>query len=114
MAAKSREPGRARGDAKPALTTIEHLPPLPLDVELLAAVFRKLGLSSQQCRIVEMVLRDQSDKQIAVRLKLAEPTVRTYLDRIGVKAGTRGRMQLAMRVMAVSHEVGVKDKRRPK
>ena len=51
-------------------------------------------------------MRDQSDKQIARIMGLAIPTIRTYLQRIGVRMGTCGRMQLAMRVLEVSHQVG--------
>ncbi|HEV3417188.1 MAG TPA: helix-turn-helix transcriptional regulator [Pirellulales bacterium] len=88
--------------AKPVLKTI---PPLPLDAHHWVAVVAEMRLSSRQARIVELVLRDQTDKQIAQVMGIGEPTVKTYLARIAVRTGTRGRMQLAMRVLAVSHEV---------
>jgi DNA-binding CsgD family transcriptional regulator len=39
------------------------------------------------------------------RWGISEPTIRTYLQRISARTQTRGRMELAMRVLAVSHQV---------
>ena len=64
-----------------------------------------MRLSSQQAKVVELVLRSASRKQIATILGITEPTLKTYLDRIAARTGTRGPMQLAMRVLAISHQV---------
>jgi DNA-binding NarL/FixJ family response regulator len=64
-----------------------------------------MQLSPQQAKLVELLLRGMCDKQIAVAMDISEPTIRTYLDRIWSRTRTRGRMELAMRVLAVSHEV---------
>jgi DNA-binding NarL/FixJ family response regulator len=80
-------------------------PPLPLDAEKWAAVATAMGLSRQQTRVAELVLCDRSTKQIARAMKIGGRTVKTHLERIGERVGTRGRMQLAMRVLAVSHEL---------
>jgi DNA-binding NarL/FixJ family response regulator len=80
-------------------------PPLPLDADHWTAVAEAMELSSQQARIVELVLCDHSTKEIGRILQIGEATVKTYLDRIAARTGTRGRMQLAMHVLRVSHEV---------
>lgn len=99
---------RRAGDAGAAR---DALPGLPLDSEHWEAIFLSLGLSEQQTRIVELVLRDQSVKQIARIMGITVPTVKTYLQRIGARTGTCGRMQLAMHVLGISHAVKGHDKR---
>jgi len=84
---------------------LETFPPLPLDDGHWQAVVQAMQLSPQQAKIVELVLRGKCDKQIAIAMKLSEPTLRTYLQRISARTQTRGRMELAMRVLAVSHQV---------
>ncbi len=84
---------------------IEALPPLPLDAAHWQAVCEAMQLSSQQAKVVELVLRSASRKQIAATLGITEPTLKTYLDRVASRTGTRGPMQLAMRVLAISHQV---------
>ena len=58
-----------------------------------------------QIEVTTLLLRGAARKQIADALDIAEPTIKTYLDRIYVRTGTSDPMQLAMRVLAVSHEV---------
>ena len=84
---------------------LQDFPPLPLEATHWRAVVAALRLSPQQARIVELVLRGMCDKQIALTLELSEPTIRTYLQRIFVRTSTHGRMGLALRVLAVSHQV---------
>lgn len=95
-------PPRSTNDAAHIL---KSLPPLPLKASHWQAVCKALELSRQQCRIVELLLRSASHKQIATVVGITEPTLKTYLERIAARTGTRGSMQLAMRVLAVSHEV---------
>lgn len=90
----------------------DGLPELPLDSWHWEAIYLSLGLSEQQTRIVDLMLRDQSVKQIARIMGITAPTVKTYLQRIGARTGTRGRMQLAMHILGVSHEVKGYEKRR--
>ena len=84
---------------------LDTFPPLPLDDDHWLAIVRAMRLSPQQAKIVELVLRGLCDKQIAAAMGISEPTIRTYLQRISARTHTRGRMELAMRVLAVSHEV---------
>jgi DNA-binding NarL/FixJ family response regulator len=84
---------------------LASFPPLPLDDGHWQAIVAEMQLSQQQAKIVELVLRGLCDKQIAAAMGISEPTIRTYLLRISAKTRTRGRMELAMRVMAVSHQV---------
>jgi len=84
---------------------LQDFPPLPLKAAHWQAVVQALRLSPQQAKIVELALRGMCDKQIALAMSLSEPTIRTYLQRIFVRTGTHGRMGLALRVLAVSHQV---------
>jgi DNA-binding CsgD family transcriptional regulator len=91
--------------SRPAGKTSTVSPRLPLAADHWAAVILEIGLSPRQVRIVELVLCDHSNKEIGRILRIGEPTVKTYLDRIAARTGTRGRMQLAMHVLAVSHRI---------
>jgi len=84
---------------------LKNFPPLPLDDGHWRAIVDAMQLSAQQARIVELVLRGLCDKQIAAAMGISEPTIRTYLLRISAKTRTHGRMELAMHVMAISHQV---------
>jgi DNA-binding CsgD family transcriptional regulator len=81
------------------------VPPLPLQRDHWQAIYLALRLSPKQAQVVDLVLRGFCDKQIAQTMGIGEPTVRTYLDRISARTRTHGRMELAMKVLAVSHEV---------
>jgi DNA-binding CsgD family transcriptional regulator len=85
----------------------EQFPPLPLEASHWEAVFNAMAFSPKQKQIVELVLRGMCDKQIAAMLNISAPTVRTYLNRIAARTRTRGRMELAMRVFCVSHQITV-------
>jgi len=102
----------ARRIAKPATDLFDSLPPLPLDADHWQAVFEAMRLSPQQARIVELILRSAGYKEISAALGIAEPTLKTYLQRVFARTGTCGRMQLAMHALAVSHEVCGSGKRR--
>jgi DNA-binding NarL/FixJ family response regulator len=73
-----------------------------------------MGLSRQQARVVELMLRCASQKQIAAALDITEPTLKTYMQRIFVRTGTNSRMDLAMHVFALSHRVNTHELRHPK
>jgi DNA-binding NarL/FixJ family response regulator len=94
--------------------SLEIFPPLPLDDGHWLAVVKAMRFSPQQAKLVELVLRGLCDKQIAAAMGIGEPTIRTYLQRIAERTQTRGRMELAMRVLAVSHEVEHEPKRHQK
>jgi len=84
---------------------LDTFPPLPLDDDHWLGIVRAMRLSPQQAKIAELVLRGMCDKQIAAAMGISEPTIRTYLQRIFARTQTHGRMELAMRVLAVSHQV---------
>ena len=93
---------------RPTTTVADYLdafPPLPVDDDHWLAIVQAMQLSPQQAKIVELVLRGLCDKQIAAAMGISEPTIRTYLQRISARTQTRGRMALAMRVLAVSRQV---------
>jgi DNA-binding NarL/FixJ family response regulator len=94
--------------------TADEFPPFPLTVDHWQRIVDALEFSPQQARIVELVLRGLCDKQIAAVMGIGEPTIRTYLSRIFARTETHGRMQLALRVLDISHQVVEHDKRRQK
>lgn len=59
-----------------------------------------LGLSSQQTRIVGLILEGKADKQIARELGIRFGTLRTHLSRVFERTGTSGRMELAALVFS--------------
>jgi DNA-binding NarL/FixJ family response regulator len=81
------------------------VPALPLHPSHWRAIHNALRLSAKQAQVVELALRGLCDKEIAATLGIGEPTVRTYFDRISARTRTHGRMELAMKVLAVSHQV---------
>jgi DNA-binding CsgD family transcriptional regulator len=74
----------------------------------LQAIVKEMRLSPRQAAILDMILRSLGDKQIASILGIRPPTLRTYVSRMFARAGTGNRMELAMRVLALSHTL--KDK----
>lgn len=64
-----------------------------------------MGLSGQLVRVLELLIQDYSDKEIASDLGISASTVKYYLARIGRQTGTRGRVQLLAYVLKVSHDL---------
>jgi DNA-binding NarL/FixJ family response regulator len=77
---------------------------LPIDAAAWHRAVEAMGLSPQQARIVELLLRGMRDKQIAAELGLGVPTIRTYLARVFQRVGVCDRVELILRVVAVSRE----------
>ena len=73
-------------------------PPSPLNSAEWANAVRVLGLSPQQAKIVELILRGRKDKEIAATLGLSYSTVRTYIDRTFARLNVSDRVQLILRV----------------
>jgi DNA-binding CsgD family transcriptional regulator len=80
-------------------------PPLPITASQWLAIVRTLKLSPRQAKVAELSLRSMSRKEMAKTLGITVPTVRSHLQRIHARTGTRDKMALAMRVLAVSHQV---------
>jgi DNA-binding CsgD family transcriptional regulator len=83
-----------------------NIPDLPLSAQKWRQVMDELRLPPQQVRIVELILRNQCDKQIAAALGLKVPTVRTYLHRIFERLGVGDRLELVLRIFALSQRSG--------
>jgi len=81
----------------------QNIPDLPLPAEKWQQLMETLQLPPQQIRIVELILRNHCDKQIAAALGLKVPTVRTYLHRIFERLGVGDRLELVLRLFAMSH-----------
>ncbi len=69
---------------------------LPADSELIRA------LTGQERRILAMVVDGATNNEIAIRLGLAEKTVRNYMSNILGKAGARNRTELTANVVRAS------------
>lgn len=75
---------------------------LPLDQVTWQTISKKLDLSPQQTRIVELLLCGYQDKEIAAELRLTVSTVRTYLKRIFDRVEVRDRMALVLHIFALA------------
>lgn len=84
---------------------LQSLPPLPLTDGQWQAVFDALGISGQQSAVAKLMLRDASNSEIATILGISDGSVKQYQQRLSRRTGANSRMQLAMRVLAVSHEI---------
>ncbi len=87
------------------------MPPLPMPRPTWKKIAKKLDLTPQQTRVVELVLRDQSDREIADRLQLTVATVRTHLARTFDRTGTARRLGLVLRIFAMVHGSSPEGKR---
>jgi DNA-binding NarL/FixJ family response regulator len=83
--------------------TADDLPPLPLPPPIWDRIANSLQLPPQQKRIVELILRNRCDKQIAADMQLCRPTVRTYLSRIFSRLQVSDRQELVLLVFRMSH-----------
>lgn len=90
----------ARRKKKKSRPNSRILLPLPFDATAWSGIVEALGLSPQQARIVERILRGMCDKQIALELGLSVPTVRTYLTRVFHHLDVEDRVHLILRVFA--------------
>ena len=54
------------------------------------------GLSRREQQVLELLGKGLTDAEIAHRLVIAIPTVRTYIERLSTKLGARGRTKLAI------------------
>jgi DNA-binding CsgD family transcriptional regulator len=64
----------------------------------LASIMAVLELSAQQGEMVRLLMEGASDKQIARRMDIGLPTVRTYMGRVFRKIGVRDRHEVVVRV----------------
>jgi DNA-binding NarL/FixJ family response regulator len=85
--------------------TARKLPPLPLPLDKWASLLSALQLPLRQQRIVELILRNQCDKQIADMMGLKVPTVRTYKTRIFHRLDVSDRVELILFLFALSHDI---------
>jgi DNA-binding NarL/FixJ family response regulator len=81
----------------------QNIPDFPLPPDKWQQLVQTLQLPPQQIRIVELILRNYCDKQIAAALGLKVPTVRTYLKRTFERLGVGDRLELVLRLFAMSH-----------
>jgi DNA-binding NarL/FixJ family response regulator len=84
----------------------QNNPELPLPHALWTQLVETLHLPPQQIRIVELILRNRCDKQIAAALGIKVPTLRTYVQRIYLRMSVSDRQELVLKLFALSHGLG--------
>jgi DNA-binding CsgD family transcriptional regulator len=84
---------------------LERLPPLPMTPEQWRRICKSLELCPRHGRIVELVLRDASDEEIAEAMSVAPTTIKTLLRRIRDRTQAPTRMLLALRVLGEAIEM---------
>ena len=67
---------------------------------------RKLSLPPRQVQITQEIMRGASDKQIAQRLGISVPTVRTHLGRLFARLHVDDRSELILYMVYQSREQG--------
>ena len=70
-----------------------------------AELVNKLDLSPRQAEVIHRILSGCSDKQIALDLKIAVPTVRTHLNRAFMRFGVQDRIELVNHVFRKFREL---------
>lgn len=78
---------------------------LPLRPETWNAIAKTLRLSPQQKRIVELILTNRCDKEIAAAMRLRPSTIRTYLGRIFTRVGVGDRLGLVLLLFRMATEM---------
>jgi DNA-binding NarL/FixJ family response regulator len=84
----------------------QDMPELPFTPDKWQRLIHALRLPPQQLRVVELILRNKCDKQIADAMGLKKPTVRTYMQRIFARMGVCDRVELVLKLCALSHGIG--------
>jgi DNA-binding CsgD family transcriptional regulator len=59
-----------------------------------------IGLSQREVEVLQCVVADQHEQDIAATLGLSRHTIRTYMKRIRAKLGTGSRVRLVEKVFA--------------
>lgn len=83
----------------------QEISEFPLPPMVWKDLVQTLRLPPQQIRIVELILLNHGDKQIAVALHIKLPTLRTYIERIYARLDVHDRLGLLLRLLAMSHRV---------
>lgn len=63
--------------------------------------YKKFGLSSREIEIAELLLKNQTNKQIAKELFIATSTVATHIQHIYEKFGVKSRSEWILAVMSL-------------
>jgi DNA-binding CsgD family transcriptional regulator len=83
-----------------------RLPALPLRAQHWQAIVEAMGLSPRQAEIAELMARGATLEQMAELLGMAVSTIRTQQERIYAKTGAKGRGELLILILDLSHRVG--------
>ena len=94
-----------RRDANPPLPKNGSALSFPFPDKHWKAVCGVMGLSGQLERVVELILNDLGDKDIADAMGIGLGTVKVYLARVGKLTNTNGRVQLLIYLLKISHDL---------
>jgi DNA-binding CsgD family transcriptional regulator len=83
----------------------DDLPAFPMRPNLWNRIAGELRLSPQQKRVVELLLRNACDKQIAALLGCSKPTIRTHFNRIFRKVKVEDRGALVLLIFRLSQRL---------
>ena len=95
----------AKRESNNGAMALASLPALPLTAGHWQSIFAAMRLSPKQATVVDLTLRDLSDNRIAEIMGIHKSTVNMHRERIYARTGARTKMQIAMHVLVVSHEL---------
>lgn len=103
--------GQRRDLAESGKGLAARVPPLPPScdshalfcAEAWAGIAEQLGLSPRQVQILQGMLADESEDEIARALDLSKDTIHTHMGRLHEKLGAHSRIQLAVQVFRACH-----------
>ena len=82
--------------------SLDNLPSnFPVDQEEWDFIVKASELSTQQTRVVELILSGKQNKESAAAMELSVHTIETYLKRIYARTNTDSRTNLAVHVLAL-------------
>ena len=70
-----------------------------LPPEAWQAIANAFGLARREAEVLECVVGDQHENDIALALGLSRHTIRTYLKRLRAKVGASSRVEMVKRVL---------------
>jgi DNA-binding NarL/FixJ family response regulator len=80
-------------------------PRFPVDPLIWPKVAIRMQLAEKQMLVVEWMLLDLQNKQIAERMGIGEATVKSHLQKVFAKTRVSSRMQLTNRVHQLAREI---------
>jgi DNA-binding NarL/FixJ family response regulator len=93
------------GRNKSEIPQAESLPQLSIEPDHWREVLDLLGLSPQQAKILDLLLRGVCDKNIAPTVGIGQSTVRAHIASILARTRSNNRTELAMQVRSLAQQM---------